>query len=78
MEPVQGKQVLKEKCEVYKHLYISVSCGSKDFKQNLKLNSKKTKCRPRDTIVDIKYKGALKVNEVLNRHLVLYSSRCDG
>lgn len=42
--------------------FLSVSCESRQFRALVKDNTKKIKCRPRDTIVDIKYKGAKKVS----------------
>lgn len=46
---------------VIKQLIFAVSCGSQQFRKSIKENSKKTKCKPRDSIVDIKYKEAIKV-----------------
>ncbi|CAH1159724.1 unnamed protein product [Phaedon cochleariae] len=49
VEPTKGKTRKKNK---------ELTCNSKQFKTTMKEMTKKIKCRPRDTIVDIKYKGS--------------------
>ncbi|KAG5883126.1 hypothetical protein JTB14_030961 [Gonioctena quinquepunctata] len=44
-------------------------CNSKEFRTSMKEMSKKVKCKPRETIVDIKYKGGKVVPEKISTKL---------
>ncbi|KAG5883128.1 hypothetical protein JTB14_030961 [Gonioctena quinquepunctata] len=46
-------------------------CNSKEFRTSMKEMSKKVKCKPRETIVDIKYKGGRSRE---NKHQTVYGS----